>query len=999
MVKRLSLIIFALVFSLFNATIISSYEFPDVITCNEHGLVTNYGLRIYKKYCVTDYSNLEYEEKAFCTWFWRDAAHGKDCGITKWSDDEDKNTAISYAIGHIIKKYDVNAFDASYTLAESAINEFLYKLTNDKSKYAGYPLNISNASANSRYRNIVNEASSIYDNRVNGKDNTKNNSKKIKIDSKKIKSNGELSVKLVCYNEYGEETCASATVSATIGNTKYDLITDDNSTYTLDLTNIRKGYESNQKYTINITASQTLKYYEAKNYECGGYQSMTLNRIIEHKEVSTDKANITDTGTKNNNATCQSLVTQAKNEYGNNKNLASYYGKLLKIYKASTGEDVFGNGKKCIDCISNAYGEVLNLENPSCNKIKNNHPKLTCDGISTNYKFLQSKTNTSGTKVYYYCTSKFNLDASSVIGKSQNFNQGGLLYYSEDSKIATGSLLYDCMLPDNSSINIDVTLPKLSLNVNQKDAIVANFTSTLTDNSGNTDNNIVLNSTNPSFEGTVKYSYPENFNYKLLKGSTIQVVNNCENGNCINYGYGFKTDATWANGISNLTINADNNIMKINQNVSCDYLSSPMTNKRKANLLYRGIDTSSPFLTYDGKPRTTGANWCEVSVEEDKPNKSLSIGVKENTNNGINIKGIYKDVDSNNYYSIFDFNENGYLDLLDVKVLANSLANGNSFYFKKDINLDYYSNYNFSSVYSSEQWSDYYDNFSSNVIGSGFCNTCISDPSYEVYFTKNLNGIYDVNIRLALESILKTTFMNSVSSLNEEQGLYPTYSLIDIKIGDINFDGKIDNNDYNELESIINSGKSFNELIGPLGQIVGKSNYIKFYYADCDRDGYLNNKDLVCIKSIYDSTLEIERNEDGSLKETIEIKEDGFDSKLITDSNLENSVADRCSASNQKVQDYILNKPNSNGIIKNEINGVLTTIKTEPIYSFTLTPSTIKKIRKYNDSNSYDDFNLTCMEGKNCISDFVSDLFNGAYGEVNAKGKCSNRASFCEVIE
>lgn len=44
-----------------------------------------------------------------------------------------------------------------------------------------------------------------------------------------------------------------------------------------------------------------------------------------------------------------------------------------------------------------------------------------------------------------------------------------------------------------------------------------------------------------------------------------------------------------------------------------------------------------------------------------------------------------------------------------------------------------------------------------------------------------------------------------------------------------------------------------------------------------------------------------------------------------------------------------------------------------PLYTITLTPDTIRAIRRYNDENSYDDYKLTCDDDV-CTSDFLSDL-------------------------
>ena len=56
------------------------------------------------------------------------------------------------------------------------------------------------------------------------------------------------------------------------------------------------------------------------------------------------------------------------------------------------------------------------------------------------------------------------------------------------------------------------------------------------------------------------------------------------------------------------------------------------------------------------------------------------------------------------------------------------------------------------------------------------------------------------------------------------------------------------------------------------------------------------------------------------------------------------------------------------------------------LYEVTLDSSTIGKVRDYNDSHKYDDWDLYCLDnGRACISDFLRD-------QVTTTGKCS-RAS------
>ena len=47
-----------------------------------------------------------------------------------------------------------------------------------------------------------------------------------------------------------------------------------------------------------------------------------------------------------------------------------------------------------------------------------------------------------------------------------------------------------------------------------------------------------------------------------------------------------------------------------------------------------------------------------------------------------------------------------------------------------------------------------------------------------------------------------------------------------------------------------------------------------------------------------------------------------------------------------------------------------------PIYTITLTPSTIKEIRNYNKKNSLNDFDMNCTDGYRCISTFLWEKFN-----------------------
>ena len=96
-----------------------------------------------------------------------------------------------------------------------------------------------------------------------------------------------------------------------------------------------------------------------------------------------------------------------------------------------------------------------------------------------------------------------------------------------------------------------------------------------------------------------------------------------------------------------------------------------------------------------------------------------------------------------------------------------------------------------------------------------------------------------------------------------------------------------------------------------------------------------------------------------------------------------------CSNTNKIVEEYILN---NRGVEGHEI------YSEEPMYTFILTPTIIKEIRKYNDNNSYADyygsldnqtydFQCNTDTGKTCISEYLTYLID-ITGAKNQPGVC-----------
>lgn len=67
--------------------------------------------------------------------------------------------------------------------------------------------------------------------------------------------------------------------------------------------------------------------------------------------------------------------------------------------------------------------------------------------------------------------------------------------------------------------------------------------------------------------------------------------------------------------------------------------------------------------------------------------------------------------------------------------------------------------------------------------------------------------------------------------------------------------------------------------------------------------------------------------------------------------------------------------------------------KTTPLYTITLTPSTIKDIRNYNKNNSLTDFNMRCNNGYRCISSFIWDEFSSI---VDTSNSCASSTGWDE---
>ena len=170
-----------------------------------------------------------------------------------------------------------------------------------------------------------------------------------------------------------------------------------------------------------------------------------------------------------------------------------------------------------------------------------------------------------------------------------------------------------------------------------------------------------------------------------------------------------------------------------------------------------------------------------------------------------------------------------------------------------------------------------------------------------------------------------------------------------------------------------NTGSNWCETLN-----IGKKTSNGYKIGDINHDSIVDNEDL---NGSFDvDNLEADINQDGR------VVYDKDCNDKIADNCLLKGYLDKdikfCSGNsdNYIVKDYILDKPNSNS--------------NEPLYSFVLSTTEINAIRDYNSKNSYIDFNLECEENNTkCLSAFFTDFLNGQLNENSIQGQKENGSS------
>lgn len=887
---------------------------------------------------------------------------------------EQWNLAIQAGIGNIIYTYYRGYKNASDPNNERqkrelfttyAINLFLYEVNgknvNNLAPNWGSKPNVTELLKNSGYTDIVSNAIEEYK-----KVNTKF---ELKFDKTKIKYAYNKNDKIY-YSEkikVSAEYLASSSVTkaiVTVNGKDYDCIKE-----TEGLCSVEETSKNEYRIKIydNILESEAV---------VGSSEVSTKFEVQGKKQEYYIASEYVDS---NRSTTVQDMVPNVLHKIVESK-FAGLDGKFTYVLEpddcptALSKVDVSGKQLHGLYENYNDFGELLNVASPSCDKPINNS-SFSCGSSTIEKRWVEDIVGSKGGSRYSnkaYCTATFKLDSN--LFSSSETKQGNLIYKSDDGEVAKAYISYNCNIPyfkngtdekQDISINIGKTSTKgkASLAPSLKiklfnDAGYISFADTVTlvgesDDGANRScredgDNIICTITKGEttkenvsigFQAVVDYKYSDNNKYGVQKQSPNLDFTFTKiadcDNNCIQMGYGIPVDNNEKLGSYNSTL-------------TLDFQDNNIFKEGTQNL-------------------ECGFNITEQSIKKDLLYRAIDTTEPflsvygEERYTGVNWCGepmIDADTPTNNYVEV---------TLKDVSSSCRYLGdiNGNGDWDEED--LEWLTNYD-----------DNKNGVDQEVIDSI---VSIKQSGLRKYIYGNVDRSYVFENGEIHYDFINTITIKDVSTLAK----YVDLSKF-IKLGDANLDGKIDQADYNHFNYVMQN-TAVDELTLKVTDILGNCNDT----ADDVRDNLAALKELTIgyesPKEIEDSSpIEVENNDTFSesfedLGKTLEYKNSS------------------CSVYNSTVKKYITNRPNSDGILKTTTAGVTTTSKTEPLYSFTLTPSTLRKIREYNDSNSYNDFTLDCTEGKKCVSTFITKLVNEEYGNTFANGKCSNRSSFCEVTK
>ena len=588
---------------------------------------------------------------------------------------------------------------------------------------------------------------------------------------------------------------------------------------------------------------------------------------------------------------------------------------------------------------SKDYSQLLDVNNPSCAAIESTVDK-SCGSTTVIKKWIDKTTLDDN---YLYCTASYSLNSSLFLSSISQPNN--LLYASSDGNVASANISITCnAVKKTSNTNID-------FNIKSPTIILLAFGATDKTDNVEFESSFVNNSQNCTLDGDGIYNCSGN-----IDKNTSELIFNI-NG-IITYKYPEVNNLGLKKGklsndsvVTDADTNCKNNCLKLGYGI---YVPSDILVDGDSVIKFDFTDTSFNVKNSETQEYIYNQE-CPYQINNIKEKNEVLYRNISTTSPFLSLTGSERYTGTN--WCNFETDEQDATeDSIEVEEITPSC------FYPGDVNQN-------------GTWDD--EDY-----------TILKDVIYNnAEYDYNLKNLYDANI----DSIINDEDLVAVDSFLSN-GDYPKY--------DINLDGIFDNNDVTLLGRVLLDSDS----------ITG----FQTKQADSNNDCKITLVDLTVIMRQLENLDEDESTTDNS--EEINAEDVNSSSEVVTPSEADETIDSQdtswisfgnnydstfsCNANNAVVEKYIKNRPTANGVIKITTNGTTETKKVKPLYSFTLTPDNIKEIREYNATTTYDDFNLTCTNGKECISNFVTDiLLDNSYATFNAENSLCGSDKFCNVSE
>lgn len=668
-------------------------QFPNTIQVKSGDLTQVDGWHVFKKSAT----GTGIKSKTMCVSFWKNEPQDQTCSKANWNSNKSKNNAAAAAIGSIIQKArskDNSMTWENYVYAEVAINKFIYdnnvygyNINTEQGKKLREINNVNNAtSILSHVRNWINDANNIYKKLSKIYDDP--NLYKIVFDQQATENDNIVTAKFHCELEGKTVSCPKLSIAVYEDSeeeaNKYTK--KENSDKSITIKSDFSSYKDLEQIKATIVAKIYNSYTYAQRYSCGNNQSVTPNTLSTQQISAVNSSKIT--WVPKTNETCDSRVTSSIKE-------GIYQNQVNNLF------DTYSNGN------------ILNVQNPSCT-----NPSGTivsdCDHTQITNTWTKKITSSNITN-RIICSAKF--DFINEANKTNIGNKGELIYYNESGMLGTALVEYACYDPSNptddrivdnypgKSIQLNTIAPDITLELMGKKIVVSgtiNSDGIQSETGVCTSSGDVINCSKYETMQVENYNvkgikFSVNITYRYPEGSySIKTINGIKQK-------GILADSSKNENSANITFELNNtayeSIDTSSNELSCKFYVSSVENP---NVLYRTINTSSPFLNYKGDVRKTGSNWCQNTeeqiddteqIEEESYNKCAGIlklpgDINDNYEwDEDDIDQIQKIIDANEYVELADVNHDQVVNNKDIEAVKTLILKATSTSLG-DVNLD-----------------------------------------------------------------------------------------------------------------------------------------------------------------------------------------------------------------------------------------------------------------------------------------------------------------------